>query len=145
MFRPNNRFRPARHGRRPFGWLPLVLAVVALVAIFGGRGDHRHRAVPFDPPSSAGQVERGDVRSWDAERGEWQNRHDGGYEWSQQRHMPMMFAPFFIVGKLLKLLLALGLIGAGLFVLRRDRRPRRRGPEGPDDGPGTPLGPVFHA
>ena len=57
----------------------------------------------------------------------------------------MLWMPFFFVGKLLKLLLALGLIAAGLFLLRRDRRPRWRETDGPNDGPGTPLGPIFRA
>jgi len=149
MYRRNNRYRPARQGRRPFGWLAIIVAVIALAAIFGGRGEFR--SAPWDAQSRLERAER--VERWRAEqrerqwakRNDWQYRGDGQYEFSRRWHGPMVFAPFFFFGKLLKLLLALGLIGAGLYLLRRDRRPRWREPKGPNDGPGTPLGPVFHA
>jgi hypothetical protein len=146
MHRRNNRF----------GWLPIIVVVIALIAIFGGRGrnefggrngpwNERLRVERLESAERfrAEQLER--AERFRAERDQWQYRGDGRYEFSQRWHGPMVFAPFFFFGKLLKLLLALGLIAGGLYLLRRDRRPRWREPKGPNDGPGTPLGPIFHA
>ena len=91
------------------------------------------------PGSERGQfnfhTERGGKFAWGDQDGPSWNTQGGppwarGGQFGPGRHGPFFFAPFFIVGGLLKLLLAVGLIGFGLRMLRR----RRGGPRPPFPG-----------
>lgn len=142
--------------RNRLGFLALVVGALALIAVMAGR--HGGPSVLHQPAAAdriAAQAERQAARAEAqafrlrerAEQvgGNWERRAEARAERWQNDHRPFFLGPLFFVGNLVRVIAALLLIGFGVRLLRRSGwRGPGRGPDAPG-GPGTPVGPVFHA
>lgn len=131
--------------RNRLGFLALVVGALALIAVMAGR--HGGPSVLHQPAAAvriAAQAERQAARA-EAQAERWSERAEARAERWQNDHRPFFFGPLFFVGNLVRVIAALLLIGFGVRLLRRSGwRGPGRGPDAPG-GPGTPVGPVFHA